>query len=115
VGVITLTSQSAAGFVYTCEFEGLAGTLTTPQVSELVWCVETLEAYELQGTHIPPYDLDSASEYPAGQVDFKAIGIVTNAPGPAGAWDAQSVVSQYGENTVIAANSTTGGEIVISF
>jgi hypothetical protein len=116
VGVMTLTNQSPAGFVYTCEFQGLAGTtLTTPQISELVWCVETLEAYELQGNHVAPYDLDAASEYPATPVAFQAIGIVTNAPGPAGPWAAQNIVSQYGENTTIAADNTTNGSIVIAF
>jgi hypothetical protein len=114
-GVVTLTDQSAAGFAYECEFQGLAGTtLATPPISQLVWCVETLEAYELQGAHTPPYDLNEASEYPPGQVSFHDIGIVTNAPGPAGAWVSQDVVSQYGENAVVAANSTTNGEVVIS-
>jgi hypothetical protein len=116
VGLVTLTSQSASGFMYTCEFQGLAGTtLITPQISELVWCVETLEAYELQGNHVPPYDLNAATEYPVGPLSFQDIGIVTNASGPAGAWSTQNLVAQYGENTFVAANSTTAGEVVITF
>jgi hypothetical protein len=116
VGLITLTSQSASGFVYTCEFQGLAGTaLITPQISELVWCVETLEAYELQGNHVPPYDLNAASEYPAGRLSFHDIGIVTNAPGPSGPWAHQNVVTQYGENTTVPVDSTTAGQVVITF
>lgn len=116
VGLVALTSQSAPGFTYTCEFQGLTGTaLITPPISELVWCVETLEAYELQGNHVPPYDLNAPSEYPVGTVSFQDIGIVTNAAGPAGAWSTQNVVTQYGENTVVAADSTTAGEVVISF
>jgi hypothetical protein len=116
VGLVTLANQSAAGFVYSCEFEGLAGTtLMTPPTSELVWCVETLEAYENQGNQNPPYDLNAAAEYPAGSATFEAIGIVTNAPGPAGLWNANDIVSQYGENTAITTNSTADGEVVISF
>jgi hypothetical protein len=116
VGVVTLVNQSTLGFVYDCEFEGLPGTtLTTSPISELVWCVETLEAYELQGNRIPPYDLDSATKYPVGRLNFQDIGIITNAPGPAGPWMAQNVVTQYGENAFVAANTTTNGDVVITF
>lgn len=116
VGLISLANQSAAGFVYSCEFQGLAGTtLMTPPISELVWCVESLEAYELQGAHNPPYDLNAAAEYPGAPVTFEAIGIVTNAPAPAGMWNSTDTVSQYGEHTSITANSTVNGEVVISF
>lgn len=115
-GVVALTDQSDLGFVYNCEFQGLAGTiLPTPRIPQLVWCVETLEAYELQGEHTPPYDLDAASEYPAGRLSFNNIEIVTNAPGPGGAWDSKDVVTQYGENAYVAANTTTNGEVIISF
>jgi hypothetical protein len=116
VGLVTLTSQSASGFVYTCEFQGLAGTaLITPAISELVWCVETLEAYELQGNHVPPYDLNAVSEYPAGSVSFQDIAIETNVAGPAGLWNTNNVVTQYSENTLAPVNSTTAGEVIISF
>ncbi len=115
VGVITLASQSAAGFTYTCEFQGLPGTsFTTPPISELVWCVETLEAYENQDGRVPPYDLDSEAEYPAGQVAFRDIAVVTIGPGPGGSWQRQNIVTQYGENTALTVNSTTNGEVVIS-
>jgi hypothetical protein len=116
VGAITLVNQTAAGFTYNCEFQGLAGTtLPTPEMSELVWCVETLEGYELQGTHTPPYDLDAASEYPASPVTFGGIEIVTNGPRPAGLWTSSDVVTNYGEHTSIITNATVQGEIAISF
>lgn len=116
VGVVTLANQSAAGFVYNCEFQGLAGTtLVTPPISELVWCVETLETYELQGNHNPPYDLDAAAKYPGASVTFEAIGIATNPPAPVGMWTADDIVSLYGEHTTITTNSTANGEVVISF
>jgi hypothetical protein len=30
-------------------------------------------------------------------------------------WNTQNLVTRYGENTLVAANSTTAGEVVISF
>lgn len=57
MGSVTLASRTGTDFIYNREFQGLAGTLLrTPEITELVWCVETLEAYELVGTHNPPYD-----------------------------------------------------------
>lgn len=116
VGTVTLAGRSAAGFVYNCEFQGLAGTtLVTSAVSELIWCIETLEAYELQGSHNPPYDLGAATEYPPAPVTFEKIGIVTDVPGPPGLWSSSDIVTQYGEHTSITTNATTDGEILISF
>jgi hypothetical protein len=117
VGVITLTAQSGAGFEYACEFEGLAGTsMTTQPISELAWCVETLEAYELQGNQAPPYDLNDAAEYPlSNSVTFSSIDIVTNAANPNGLWQSQDVVTQFGEHTEIAANTSTNGRVLIWF
>lgn len=116
VGVIELNNQSSAGFLYSCEFQGIDGTtLLTSPIAELVYCVETLEAYELQGSHTPPYDLDSVSEYPAASVTFGNIEVVTNAPGPAGSWNPHNIVTNYAEQTSIAQDSTLNGEVVISF
>ena len=58
VGAMTLVSLISGAYAYTCEFQGLDTLLSTPPMSELVACCQTLEAYELQGTHNPPYDLD---------------------------------------------------------
>ena len=117
IGVITLMSQTRAGFVYSCEFEGLAGSkLQTPVMQELVWCAETLEAYELEGRHIVPYDLDSGSEYPAAEaIAFRNIKVVTGATGPSAGWQKQDVVSKYGEYTSIARDTTVDGEVNIHF
>jgi hypothetical protein len=117
VGVITLTAQSAAGFEYTCEFEGLGGTaMPTQPIAELAWCVQTLEAYEGNRSPPPAYDLSNPAEYPAADsVSFGQIAIVTNATGPAGAWTVQNTVSGYGEQTQIVTNASTAGEVVIWF
>lgn len=116
VGAINLTDQSPNGFVYSCEFQGLPDTqFSTDAMAELVWCVETLEAYELQGNQRPPYDLNAASEYPTGSVTFTDIAITTSAPGPSGQWSKHLLVSQNGENISISTNSTSAGEIVITF
>lgn len=116
VGAITTVSQSAGGFVYSCEFRGLPGTtLITDQIAELVWCVETLEAYELQGSHTPPYDLDNASEYPGSSVTFEHIDIITHVTGPTGSWVSSDIVTNYGEHTSITTNATTKGAVEIAF
>jgi hypothetical protein len=117
IGVVTLVSESAAGFVYSCEFQGLAGAMfLTPSIPELVWCVETLEAYELQGNHIPPYDLNALSEYPASQsISFENINIITDNPAPNGTWQVQNFVSQFGEHSSVIVDVSSNGEIVIFF
>lgn len=116
IGAITLVNETPAGFVYNCEFQGLLDTqFPTGAIPELAWCVETLEAYELQGNQNPPYDLNNSSEYPRGNVTFSDIAVATNGAGPTVRWTAHTLVSQYGEDTSIITNSTTSGEIVISF
>ena len=113
VGAIKLVGQSASGFTYTCEFEGLAGTmLPTPEMDELIWCVQTLEAYE--GNQTPPYDLSASAEYPAtGIVAFRSINIVTDRPNPVGSWISHDVVTTFGEHTTVNTNSSTDGEVLI--
>ena len=119
VGVITLLSQSAEGFVYCCEFQGIADTKTPPMpaMPELVWGVETLEAYELVTTKTPPYDLNSQSEYPAtNQTAFKLINILTGGAQPSGgSWTIKNYVSSFGEQTVVTVNSPTNGEVEIYY
>jgi hypothetical protein len=83
---------------------------------ELLWCVETLEAYELTGDLQAPYDLYDQAEYPAsGSVTFDGIQIGTTIPIAPGGWVVQSIVSTYGEHTTIVNNDATNGEIRISF
>jgi hypothetical protein len=115
IGAVTLIDRTANGFVYQCEFQGIPGTvLTTPEMSELVWCMQTLEVYELQGNHNPPYDLDAQAEYPAiAVISFDQINIQTNAAGPNGNWLPRNIVEDYGEHTSIATDSSTNGSVVI--
>ena len=117
VGLITLLNKSPAGCTYTCEFAGLAGTrFVTPVISELVWCVETLEAYELGSDANPPYDLNSASEYPAAKsTAFKAINISASGTPQNSSWLVKNYVTNYGEQSLIVADSSTNGEIDIFY
>ena len=116
-GTIVLLSQNAAGFVYSCEFEEIAGSrFETEPIPELLWCVETLEAYELNSGLCSPYDLFDASEYPAsGSVGFTDIYIATANAIPNGQWSTVDKVTNYGEQTTIIDNSATAGQIRCSF
>jgi hypothetical protein len=116
-GVMKLVSRSAAGCTYSCEFLNRAGTtLMTPPIPDLIWCYETLEAYELQGTHTPPYDLDDPTEWPpAPSVAFDAIDIMTNTASPNGNWGFTDLVTNYGEHTTIVRATSTNGETDLYF
>ena len=117
LGVMTLIGQSGGTSSYSCEFQGIAGTnLSLTNSPELVWCVQTLEAYELQSTATPPYDLNSASEYPAtATTAFRAIGVQTGTVNPSTIWLAQTQVSNFGEHAVVVNNSSTDGEVDIFY
>jgi len=115
VGLIQLVGRTATGFSYTCEFQGLAGTtLPTPEIDELVWCVHTLEAYELQGNQNPPYDLGTIAEYPGtASIPFGSINIITNAPSPNGSWAAHNIAATLGETTTIDVDASTDGQVTV--
>ena len=117
VGTIGLTNKSAAGCTYFCEFSGLAGTkFGTPPISELVWCVETLEAYELGSSAKPPYDLNNDFEYPAANSTiFGSINILANGKPQNASWTVTDYVSDFGEHTEVAADSSTNGQVVIYY
>jgi hypothetical protein len=114
-GVITMLEKNAEGYFYSCEFAGRLGTrFITPGLLELSSGVETLEAYELNSTANPPYDLDSPSEYP--ETDSTAFtSIVINGAPPGSSWTKTNYVTVYGEHTKIANNSTNGGDIQIYY
>jgi len=116
-GSITLVGRTAEGFAYECEFSGLEGTtLTPPPMSELTWCVQTLEAYELNTAAQPPYDLNDSSEYPASNsIWFDAINVVIGATGPLGGWLKRNFVTNYGEDTLVVSDSTALGRVEIKF
>jgi len=117
-GVVSLISRSGAGCIYRCEFLGLGGTdFTTAPISPLVFAIHTLEAYEDDLQLRPPYDLRSASEYPASpRVSFRAITVAVDNGNPVGSWlPGRNIVSQFGEHTQITIDSFAGGEIDILF
>jgi hypothetical protein len=114
-GVITMLDNNVEGYFYSCEFAGRLGTrFITPGLPALTSGVETLEAYELNGTADPPYDLDSPSEYP--ETDFTAFtSIAINRAPPGSTWTKKDYVTAYGERTEIANNSTNDGDIQIHY
>jgi hypothetical protein len=103
VGVMTLTGQSAGGFSYNCEFQGIGGTsLPIQNVQELTWCVETLEAYGLK----------VATDYPAsGETAFTSIEIQVGGQQAAIMWAPSSKVTDIGQHTVIVSNASPSGEV----
>jgi hypothetical protein len=117
VGAITLVQKSAGGYVYSCEFQGLPATrFSTPAISELIWCSETLEAYELSGAANPPYDLNSASEYPAEKfTTFEGINISFDGTQNNGFWTTTDYEAKFGEFTELVTNSVSNGEIRIHY
>ena len=115
-GTITLVSSSASGFVYSCEFAGIAAAaFTTPPLPELTWCMQTLEAYELNSSATPPYDLNAASEYPSGSTAFRAINIFAGGAIANVQWTVQNIVTQFGEQTVTVANSGSNGQVDVIY
>jgi hypothetical protein len=117
VGIITLVQKSAAGCIYSCEFQGMAATkFSTPAIPELIWCVETLEAYELSGGMSPPYDLNSASEYPATKFTaFEAINVSTGGTPSTALWTVTNYEAKFGEYTRLVVNSSSNGDIEIHY
>jgi hypothetical protein len=116
VGVMALTGQAGGLFTYSCGFQGIAGTMfSVTNMPELVWCVETLEAYENNSTTPPPYDLDSAAEYPAtDRTAFGTINIRTGAA-PTSHWAPDNYETKYGEHTTVVSDSATNGEVDIYY
>jgi hypothetical protein len=117
VGVMTLTGPSGALFTYSCEFQGIAGTnFTVTNLPQLAWAVETLEAYENGTTKTPPYDLNTASEYPdTDHLAFQGISIEAGSALSSLNWQADDYVSTFGEHTTIANPSPSSGEVDIYF
>jgi hypothetical protein len=115
-GVIRLCGQTEGRFTYSCEFEDIPETrLCVCNMPELVWCVETLEAYERVGT--PPYDLNSASEYPdADRTAFRRIKVATGVEIPTLDWEiVNSVALEFGEHAEVVSDSSTNGRVDIIY
>jgi len=107
IGVMKLTGSSASGFNYTSEFQGVPSTLLTIQnIAELLWCNETLEAY----------NINQCSNYP--NIDFTAfanISITTGNVSPAITWTPVNKVTDCGQHAVVVSDSSQNGEVDIYY
>jgi hypothetical protein len=103
VGVMTLTGQANGLFSYQSEFQGIAETqLPVQNVPELVWCNETLEAY----------NITACSDYPATDLTaMQSIDLRTGNTTPTVDWTPQDKVTDCGQHTVVAIDSASGGEV----
>jgi hypothetical protein len=107
VGVMTLTGQAGNSFDYNCELQGIAGTsLPVQNIAELLWCSETLEAYQV----------NQCSDYPDTLLTtFGAIGIQTGAVTPPLTWTAVARVTDCGQNVVVVSNSASNGQVDVYY
>jgi hypothetical protein len=107
VGVLTLTNQSGTSFNYDCAFQGIAGTaLPLQNIAELVWCTETLEAYQI----------NQCSDYPdTAMTALRAISIQTGNSLPPLTWTPVNRVTDCGQKAVVVSNSPSHGEVDISY
>ena len=103
LGVMQLTGQAAGGFSYVSEFQGIPGTtLPVQDVAELVWCNETLEAY----------DITACSDYPDTDLTaMRNISLATARTVPPLSWTPVNQVTDCGQHAVVASNSATAGEV----
>lgn len=104
VGVMTLTGQSAQGFSYNCEFQGIANTsLAVQNIQELTWCIETLEAY----------GITKCSDYPnTDKTAMTAIDLRTGNTHPTVVWTVTDSVTDCGQHTLRFDDDAVGhGEV----
>jgi len=106
-GEMTVTGQSGNLFSYNCQFEGIAGTsLPVLNIDELVWCGETLEAYQVT----------QCSDYPATPFTaFRAIDIRTGNVSPLISSAVDNKITDCGQRAVVVNNSASGGEVDIYY
>lgn len=102
-GVIRLLTSANGLFTYSCEFAELPATrFAVTSMPELIWCVETLEAYEPEGANEPPYDLNARTEYPdTGRTAFAGISVVSGDADDALAWAIEDVVTPFCERVEV--------------
>jgi hypothetical protein len=107
VGEMTLTGRLGNAFNYNCQFQGVAGTtLPVQNIAELLWCNETLEAY----------DIDQCSDYPAtARTEFTAINIQTGSVTPPLNWTPVNRATDCGQQAVVVSNSATAGEVDVYY
>ena len=104
IGVMRLTGQSASGFNYNCEFQGIANTsLPVQNIQELFWCIETLECY----------GITKCSDYPAtNKTAMAAINLQTGTTPPNVVWMVNNAVTDCGQHTLIFDDDSAGnGEV----
>ena len=107
-GVIRLENQPLAGFEYSCQFEGLPQTLLKPPpMDELIWSMQTLEAYEQPSAQAIPYDLNASDEYPPDPLTTFYDIAISAGPNPLGPWVRADVLSIFGERSIIGADGTS--------
>jgi hypothetical protein len=107
VGAMTLTGSNGGLFSYKCEFVGIEGTsLPINNIEELVWCNETLEAY----------NLTQCSDYPSSvSTAFKSINVRTGDVTPSVNWSIDNRVTDCGQHAEVVTNSATNGRIDIYY
>ncbi len=107
VGVMTLVGRSGSLFSYNCEFEGISGTsLPVQDIAELLWCNETLEAY----------NITQCSNYPASNMTaMTSIGIQTGDVRPHLIWTPINNMQECGQHTDVVSNSPDNGEVHIYY
>jgi hypothetical protein len=103
LGLMMLTGKSESKFSYTAEFYGINNTtLPVQNVDELVWCNETLEAY----------DITSCSDYPNNiYTAMHNVQIETGNSTPALNWTPVDRVTDCGQHATVVSNSATDGEV----
>jgi hypothetical protein len=104
IGVMTLTAQSAQGFSYNCQLQGIANTgFPVQNIQELTWCIETLECY----------GITKCSDYPAtSKTQMYAIDMQTGSTHPVMVWTANDPVTDCGQHTLIFDEDSSGsGEV----
>ena len=80
--------------------------LPVQNIAELLWCNETLEAYEV----------NQCSEYPASDfTGLSAINIQTGSAAPPLVWTPVDRVTDCGQHTKVVSNSPTVGEVEIHY
>jgi hypothetical protein len=98
VGLMTFVGGQDGNFNYVCEFDGITGTrLPVQNVPELMWCNETLEAY----------NISQCSDYPAtSKTTFSDISIHTKAGLAPVTWSNETNVSECGQAAVVNPGGT---------
>lgn len=103
VGVMALTGQTGSSFSYVSEFEGMTNTrLPVDNIAELLWCNETLEAY----------NVSQCSDYPASNMTaFSSVDIQTSSKTTPVNWTPMNAITDCGQHAVVVSNTNPGGEV----